>query len=466
MSISATYLPDLGRNRIAMASIPSDTDYVRVERSIDGINWTTVRGAETLAVDAGTAKIDDYEFVVGVLNTYRATYVDVATISQVGTGTSATANNAAVAPAIPTGTAAGDLMVIFASIRNSGTGTVNTPAGWTKLLDFGNTAVLGRYFQAGDVAPSVTFAGGVANADTIGQMCTWRNASLSLISSATVLNGSAQNIATPAFSLAANALGLVFGWKQDDWTSIAPITGYTMVAGPSSTAGDDAAQAYTFRLPTSTAFVSGVSSMAVTGGTTAISRAVALSIPQRAFISQETATTTPDIGSLYWLKNLGRPALNIQVEVTLCSEITRRSRTGKFDVLGRNNPVVVSDVQSSREFTIEIDVKGYAAVRDMDNRLATGEPLFLQSPFTEDYIPTTYIVTGDVSVRQDAKGSDSTTYVIPCTESAKPGSAVYGDTYVWSDVYGSYATWADVIAGVTTWSNLMDKVSNSIVIVP
>ncbi|HYF74143.1 MAG TPA: hypothetical protein VD864_15030, partial [Nocardioides sp.] len=126
-------------------------------------------------------------------------------ITYVGAGAAATGNNASVAPALPAGLAAGDLMLLHASIRNSGTGTVDTPTGWTQLYGSGtNHAVFGRWWQSGDAAPTVSFTGGAAGADTIGQVAAIRGAAPgSLLEPAaleSLLNASAQNVAYPATS--------------------------------------------------------------------------------------------------------------------------------------------------------------------------------------------------------------------------------------------------------------------------
>jgi len=102
----------------------------------------------------------------------------------------------------------------------------------------------------------------------------------------------------------------------------------------------------------------------------------------------------------------------------------------------------------------------------MDNRLALGEPLFLQAPTQPDAIPTIYFVAGDVSYVEDALSSGSYTFTIPVIEVAKPGSTVFGDLYFWSDVVANYATWTDVVAANATWSILMDRISTNSVIVP
>ena len=466
MTLTATYLSDLSRVRVAFTSAPAGADYALIERSTDGVNWTTLRGGANVPINAGAGKIDDYEFPAGKLTTYRASYIDAADITQVGSGTSATANNAAVSPSIPVGTTDGDLMTVWASIRNSGAGTVNTPAGWTKLLDFGNTALLARKFVAGDTAPSITFAGGVANADTIAQMVTWRNADIALTSSNTQLNASAQNIATPALTIAAGALALCFAWKQDDWSGINPITAFTMVAGPVSTAGDDAGQAYTFKLPAASSYVAGADSMVVTGGAGAISRAVIVSIAKRPYVSRETQTITPTPLGI-WFKSITRPSLNQQVTVTDFSDLARGSRSAFFEVVNRTMPIANTDLMGSQRLTLVCTTPDKGEELKLDNMLAAGDVFFIQAPSDACPIPTMYaVIDGDMARSKHSKRTARRYFDIPVREVAAPSNLITGDTVLWSDIIATYATWQDLLNAKATWSDVIDSVATSVVIVP
>jgi hypothetical protein len=192
----------------------------------------------------------------------------------VGVGTSATGNNASVTPGLPAGAASGDLVLILASIRNSGTGTVNLPSNWTDLAGSGtNFRLFGRVYDGIWTMPSVTFTGGVAGADTIAQSCAFRNVTMTGVLSASALNGSAQDIAVADVTTnAGERLGveLVQGWKQDDWTSVLQLTGYREIGEQVATAGDDAAQVWAYRITTVTTNTG--EDFTVTGGAAAISR--------------------------------------------------------------------------------------------------------------------------------------------------------------------------------------------------
>ena len=63
MSITLTYLDDLSRIRVELASLSEDT--VVVQRSSNDALWETVRGGTALPVSSGAATVDDYEFYPG-----------------------------------------------------------------------------------------------------------------------------------------------------------------------------------------------------------------------------------------------------------------------------------------------------------------------------------------------------------------------------------------------------------------
>lgn len=194
------------------------------------------------------------------------------------TGTASTGANGSRTPGLPTGSASGNIVVIFASTRNSGTGTVDTPASWTRLPIFpatSNCAVFARIYDGIWSMPTVTYTGGAANEDTIAQSLRlggkWHDPSKILIGSAHCLNVSAPNVTYPGLPkpLCDNAIVLYFAWKQDDYTSAA--TPGTEIQEASTAAGNDASQVWAYTIQTTAASVASAV-FSITGGASAISR--------------------------------------------------------------------------------------------------------------------------------------------------------------------------------------------------
>jgi hypothetical protein len=209
------------------------------------------------------------------------------TITFVAVAAGATGNNTSVAPAAPTGVAVKDLVIIAAAIRNSGAGTVTAPAGWTKVAESGNACLLGRFWQAGDAMPTVTFAGGVANADTFARALAFRGVAPDQIApdaSAVLLNASAQNVGYPALTVpSAGSAVLLFGWKQDDATSVATPAGWTALFTTNQTTGDDQMVSAYYQIQTAAANIA-AGSLVVTGGAAAISRGLVAALKPAAAI--------------------------------------------------------------------------------------------------------------------------------------------------------------------------------------
>lgn len=237
---------------------------------------------------------------------------DAGPISYVGIGALAAGNNTFLAPDFPTGLQDGDLLIAVAAIRNSGTGTCDLPGDWTTLSNFGNLHAFAWHYNAaqGDTSVPMFFTGGVANATTLGQVMAFRgcspNVDTMLQSSATQLNGSAQNIAVPGLVAGHDDVTLiVIGWKQDDWTSVAQLSGqfFTEISDSPSVLGDDAGLEIQYRLGGFTnAKTLTATSLTVTGGAAAISRAMVLALqPNTDFIWTQDAADYPidlDVGGV------------------------------------------------------------------------------------------------------------------------------------------------------------------------
>lgn len=225
----------------------------------------------------------------------------MSTITYVGAGTTSTAVNGPVTPVAHASTTTGDLVIVAASIRNSGTGTVVLPTGWTSLVDFGNMRVMAKIWD-GVAIPAITFAGGVANADCIGETATYRDVSrealVAVAASATQLNGSAANIAYPGLTVTHDRhLALLVAWKQDEGTAAAstPATMTATVDAINVIAGDDAFMCLRHVIQTTAANIAS-GTLTMTGGAAAISRVVLFALkPAATFTAVEQATYPPRV---------------------------------------------------------------------------------------------------------------------------------------------------------------------------
>lgn len=202
-------------------------------------------------------------------------------ITHVATGVPVAADNATVTPAIPGGLTIGDLMLGFATIRNT-SAVVGTPAGWTPLLADGHVLLVGRYYQPGDTDPAFTFTGGSAGDTTQAVVDVYRTAALHLRNGPVAIsNASAANVAIPAAYTPGRdgCVSIALAWKQSAWTSVAALTGMTESLDAPTTTGSDSSIAIDYRIDTTAAALP-AGPFVVTGGAAAISRGYTLSLDQ------------------------------------------------------------------------------------------------------------------------------------------------------------------------------------------
>ncbi|MFD4196617.1 hypothetical protein [Amycolatopsis thermoflava] len=458
MTLTATYADDLSRVRLAVTGAPALADHAFIERSTDQITWTTVRGGDTVALAGGAGQLDDYEFMPGVPNYYRASYVDAGDITSVGVtgGGPVTGNNTSLSPALPAGIAPGDLLVLIASIRNSGTGTVNTPTGWTDMVTAGNVKVMGRRYVTGDAAPTVTFTGGAAGASTTAVVWAVHNADLTPTTQNAQLNASAQNVAYPGITVPGTSqLSVLVAWKQaqpSTWATPVGMVGVTSVNNAQGS-GDSSAvflAAYPTVVPSGT--------LTVTGGAAAISRAAVFALQRAAYLTRDTANVTPNMGRV-WIKNLQRPYLNRAVTVTDWGTITRPARAGVLEVISRSLPVAVTDLRGSRRYPLEITAANLDIADDLDHCFSTGEPVLLHVPDGAPF-PGGYFVIGDIDIDRHSKRTLRRFFTLPLTEVAAPPGTIVGDTVLYSDILAAFTSYAALLVAEPSYSDVLDRIAD------
>lgn len=464
--MSVTYDGNVARTLIDCTGLPTSVNRALVERSVDQVQWATVRGGAAVTVTAGVMEtLSDYEFTSDVVNYYRIRGYNSAGPSFVGSNSSVAADGANLNPLGPAGAVEGDTIYIFASTRNSGVGTVDVPANWTALAASGNIALIGRVYDGVWSMPTVTFTGDAAGDTNLAFPFALRHVGLSVHNANSQLNGSAQNIAVPVLGITEDhCTFLTMGWKQDDWTSVATLAGQIEILDGSSTLGNDAGHALDYSIQT-TASNAGTQTFVVTGGAAAISRGMVVALSATAYLVERTANITPALDGV-WIKSLRRPFLNRQVTVLDYSDIERPGRVGVFEVLGRSTPVAVTDVRGSRRWTMMILAEDETEATALDTMLLSGDLQFVHVP-GDCRVPGGYVVVGDTTERKTRPHAVRRHFDLPLTEVAAPGPNVVGTLSTWQTVISNYATWADLIADKATWADVLELIGDpSEVIVP
>lgn len=183
-----------------------------------------------------------------------------------------------------------------------------------------------------------------------------------------------------------------------------------------------------------------------------------------------TTEITPSLSGV-WLKSTSRPFLNTEVDVRFKTPmtITRPSRTGVFDVIGRSNPIAVSDVRKSQQWPMYVRTETYAEAEAVDLILASGDVLYVHTPSgcPSEIIPGGYATAGDAVVEWHPLRPESRLWTLPMTGAAAPGPDVSGALGTYATVLSEFADYAAVLAQYASYADLLAIVgSPSEVVVP
>lgn len=235
------------------------------------------------------------------------------TVAFVGVGTAAHADNASVSPGLPSGWAAGNLLLLLGSAR---TGVTVRPTGYRLIHLNDGMALYARIAGVSESAPSLGISGGAAGSTVSAQMVAFSGVFHSTEhiladNSGEVgqLNQSGQDIAYPPLKVwIDNCLILYLGSKLDDWTSVT--SPGTEIGEPSSTIGNDQGIVWAYQIQTTHADVA-AGSFTVTGGATAVSRGstLALRCDVQAFTGVRSANEVSKPHSAGTALALDRPAI-------------------------------------------------------------------------------------------------------------------------------------------------------------
>jgi len=172
-------------------------------------------------------------------------------------------------------------------------------------------------------------------------------------------------------------------------------------------------------------------------------------------VTQTATVRRQSIADSVWIKFITSPALNQRLEFMGRGEVTRASRTAVYDVVGRSDPVVVSDVHSSRRMTIRCKAETAAQAAALDHALRTGLPCYLQVPENLN-APSMYAAIGDYSHEPPTLKSRRNIFTISLIEVAAPPPTIVSPGATWAQLLADFATWEDVMAAVPTWMDIAD----------
>ncbi len=172
-------------------------------------------------------------------------------------------------------------------------------------------------------------------------------------------------------------------------------------------------------------------------------------------VVQSATVRRQSVADSVWLKFITQPALNQRLTFMGRTEVSRSSRTAVYDVRGRPDPVVVSDVHSSRRMTIRCKAETPDEAATLDHALSQGLPCYLQVPETIN-TPSMYAVIMDYQSEAPALKSMRSIFTIPLVEVAAPPATIVSPQATWQQVLDDYATWEVLMAAAPTWLDTAD----------
>jgi hypothetical protein len=488
MTVTTTYDATISRVRIDADTLGSDCDWALVERSTDGVRWTTVRGGAEWPVtsEAFDATLDDYEFPSGEATTYRVKSFDETNFPQdtwlSGLVLDGDSGDYATTPDAASLDIVGDL-----DLRAEITARDWTPSDYQALVGKWTSSGNQRsYVLMIDTSGNLALSWSTLGSDTITKTSTasvisavQTDGRLAVRVTLDVNNGAAGNdvkfYTSPSLDgawsqlgstvttagvtsvFASTALGQV--GARDAGTSsrfagiihgaqiLSGIAG-TVVANPDFEAQDN----------NDTSFAD----TATPAKTWTVAGGAEIVTPQ----SDDITATLTEV----WLKSIIRPYLNREVRVVGFDQVARTANLGLFDVVGRSYPVAVTDVRGSRRYNLTIRTETRDEAESFDLVLASGDPIFLHSPEVDHlWLPSAlYAVIGDTTqTRLGTKDNATTDFTLPLTEVAAPADDVVGITISWQGIVNAHADWADVMTAFADWSAVLEAIGEeSDVIVP
>lgn len=157
-----------------------------------------------------------------------------------------------------------------------------------------------------------------------------------------------------------------------------------------------------------------------------------------------------------WLKSPADPTVAGQTRFTVMPAPNRARTTGVFEVLGRSDYVVVTDVRRTQSGTLEFTTMT-AAEADELLTLLEETTLLIQSPAAHGF-GQRYVVVGGVSEARRSRSAQVAvkSWTAEYWEIARPadtGVVWVGGT--WDSVVASYSSWTAVIAANAEWVDLL-----------
>lgn len=158
-----------------------------------------------------------------------------------------------------------------------------------------------------------------------------------------------------------------------------------------------------------------------------------------------------------WIKHPSDTTKNQTVRIAAQPSLTRPARQGVFPVLGRANPVVVSDTRQGVVGTLVVATLTNAQAESLLELLGSTDVLLVQTPAAIGF-GSRFVAVGDIV---EARTNRTVLYPsryweLPFVEVDAPADdGVFIAGLAWADLVDAYADWNALIAAFDSWGDLV-----------
>ncbi|MBA9050787.1 MULTISPECIES: hypothetical protein [Streptomyces] len=164
-----------------------------------------------------------------------------------------------------------------------------------------------------------------------------------------------------------------------------------------------------------------------------------------------------------WFKSPGLPALNTTVMVESPVTWQREARSNAYAVVGRRNPIVVTDTRPGRTATLTLLVWDEASNTTFDALLDTGLPALIQAMPGYGIDGNLYLSIGQVEVESvtGAANIPGWRWTLSVTEIDRPDGGLQGSSAgTWKTLNDTFSTWNDVFTAKDQWATVLTNPGN------
>lgn len=157
----------------------------------------------------------------------------------------------------------------------------------------------------------------------------------------------------------------------------------------------------------------------------------------------------------------------IPIEILEWTELDRAARRSVLEVVGRADPIVLSDVHTWPKSSLVFLTRTRSALMSLRSILLEGARVILVRTMEGSSLEAAYLHVGDVKEQRiyEADGAAWERSVEVDAQQVLPPPVTARDSRVnWGDLYGEFATWAEVPANFYTWADVVSWIPDALLV--